>query len=108
MLQSVIKVDKNMSMTAVQNSSEIAAAAYRLTTDGAITRPAPWQADLYAVLSRPDADAADLLLAPTGAGKTEAVIIPSLGLQRGGASRRLFHIHPDGANLDDPLHRLIP
>jgi hypothetical protein len=97
-----------MSMTAVQNSAEVAAAAYRLTTDGAIIQPDQWQADLYALLSQPDPDAANLLLTPTGAGKTEAIVIPSLGLRRGGAPRRLFHISPDGSTLDDALYRLVP
>ena len=97
-----------MSMTALENTLEVAAAAYRLTTDGAITAPSRWQADLYALLSQPERDAADLLLTPTGAGKTEAVVIPALGLHRGGAPRRLFHIAPDGATLDDPLYRIVP
>jgi CRISPR-associated endonuclease/helicase Cas3 len=97
-----------MSMTAVNNQLEVAAAAYRLTTDGTITEPFPWQADLYHLLSQPDRDAADLLLTPTGAGKTEAIVIPALGLHRGGAARRLFHIAPEGATLDDLLYRLIP
>ena len=97
-----------MNMTATEDNTEVAAAAYRLTTDGAITQPAPWQADLYALLSQPERDAADLLLTPAGAGKTEAVVIPALGLRRGGAPRRLFHIAPDGATLDDPLYRLVP
>ncbi len=97
-----------MSMTTVENFLEVAAAAYRLTTDGAITTPTRWQADLYALLSQPERDAADLLLTPTGAGKTEAVVIPALGLHRGGAPRRLFHIGPEGATLDDALYRLVP
>ena len=97
-----------MSMTAVQNLDEVAAAAYRLTTDGAITQPAAWQIELYAQLSQPDADAGDLLLTPNGAGKTEAVLIPSLGFRRGGAPRRLFLIGPDGAPLDGHLYHLVP
>ncbi|MBV9848077.1 MAG: hypothetical protein JO250_00170 [Armatimonadetes bacterium] len=97
-----------MSMTAVDNLAEVAAAAYRLTTDGAITQPAEWQVALYARLSQPEADAGDLLLAPDGAGKTEAVLIPSLGFRRGGAPHRLFLIGPDGSPLDEPLCRLTP
>ena len=97
-----------MSMTLTDNLTEVAAAAYRLTTDGAITQPAPWQVALYARLSQPDADAGDLLLAPTGAEKTEAILIPSLGFQRGGAPRRLFLIGPDGSPLDGHLYQLVP
>ena len=97
-----------MSMTAVPMSQEVAAAAYRLTTDGVITQPQEWQSNLYALLSQPDHEAADLLLTPTGAGKTEAILIPALGLRRGGAPRRLFQIAPDGSTLDDALYRLVP
>ena len=97
-----------MSMTVVDNALEVAAAAYRLTADGAITEPAEWQATLYARLSQPDGDAGDLLLTPTGSGKLEAVLIPSLGLRRGGAPRRLFLIGPDGSPLDEYLYRLVP
>jgi len=90
------------------NAPDIASAAYRSTTDGALPTARPWQTDLYARLSRPDGDLGGLLLAPTGAGKTEAVVIPALGLRRGGAPRRLFLIGPDGSPLDDALYRLVP
>lgn len=86
----------------------VANAAYRLTTDGAFGRAADWQADLYEKLSAPEHDAGSLLLTPTGAGKTEAIVIPALGTHRGGAPRRLFLIGPDHGLLDDYLYRLVP
>ena len=88
--------------------SGIATAAYRLTTDGALPQAYPWQARLYGRLSDPEGDLGGLLLAPTGAGKIESVVIPALGLRRGGAPRRLFLIGPDGSPLDDSLYRLVP
>ncbi len=99
-------------MTPTQTTSpsrgETASAAYRLTSDGALTRAYPWQAELYARLADPKADVGGLLLTPTGAGRVESVIIPALGLRRGGAPRRLFLIGPDDSPLDDPLYRLVP
>lgn len=95
-------------MTLSPDAAEIAAAAYRLTSDGALPQARPWQAALYAKLSNPDADMGGLLLAPTGAGKLEGVVIPAVGLHRGGAPRRLFVIGPDGSPLDDYLYRLVP
>jgi CRISPR-associated endonuclease/helicase Cas3 len=89
-------------------TAEVATTAYRLHTDGAISQATDWQGDLYDRLSMPDSDAGYLLLTPTGAGKTEAVVIPALGLHRGGAPRRLFLIGPDGSPLDDYLYRLVP
>ena len=86
----------------------IATAAYRLTSDGALSQAYPWQAALYGRLSDPDGDVGGLLAAPTGAGKIESVVIPALGLHRGGAPRRLFLIGPDGSPLDDYLYRLAP
>ncbi len=86
----------------------VAAAAYRLTSDGALLRAYPWQASLYERLSDPAGELGGLLPAPTGAGKVEAVVIPALGLHRGGAPRRLFLIGPDGSPLDDYLYRLVP
>ena len=83
-------------------------AAYRLTSDGALTGAYPWQAALYARLSEPDGDIGGLLLAGTGAGKIESVLIPALGLRRGGAPRRVFLIGPDGSPLDDYLYRAVP
>ncbi len=91
-----------------QDITDVASAAYRLTTDGAILRATDWQSALYERLSARRSEAGFLLLAPSGAGKTEAVVIPTLGLQRGGAPRRLFLIGPDGATLDDALYRLVP
>ena len=89
-------------------TQEIADAAYRLTSDGALTAAYPWQAELYARLSEPDGDIGGLLLAGTGAGKLESVLIPALGLRRGGAPRRVFLIGPDGSPLDDYLYRAVP
>jgi len=90
------------------NKAGVADAAYRLTTDGAFGKANDWQADLYDKLSTPERDAGCLLLTPTGAGKTEAIVIPALGTHRGGAARRLFLIGPDNSPLDDYLYRLVP
>ena len=87
---------------------EIATAAYRLTSDGVLASAYPWQAALYARLSEPEGDIGGLLLAGTGAGKMESVLIPALGLRRGGAPRRLFLIGADGSPLDDYLYRAVP
>lgn len=95
-------------MTPTQDRTEVAATSYRLTTDGALLQATPWQTDLYERLSVPESDIGSVLLTPTGAGKTEAVVIPSLGLRRGGAPRRLFLIGPDESPLDDYLYRLTP
>jgi hypothetical protein len=94
--------------TPTSDMTEIANAAYRLTSDGALVLAQPWQAALYQRLSEPTGDLGGLLPAPTGSGKLEAVVIPALGLQRGGAPRRLFLIGPDGSPLDDYLYRLVP
>jgi CRISPR-associated endonuclease/helicase Cas3 len=95
-------------LLATTDFTGIAAAAYRLSSDGALTSTYPWQADLYARLSEPDGDMGGLLLAGTGAGKIESVLIPALGLHRGGAPRRLFLIGADGSPLDDYLYRAVP
>ncbi len=95
-------------MTLSPDAAEIAAAAYRLTSDGALPLARPWQSALYARLSNPESDMGGLLLAPTGAGKLEGVVIPAVGLHRGGAPRRLFVIGPDDSPLDDYLYRLVP
>lgn len=95
-------------MTDTVSGTEIADAAYRLATDGAITQARLWQATLYDTLSHGQEETGKLLLTSTGVGKTEAVVIPALGLQRGGAPRRVFLIGPDSATLDDPLYRLAP
>ncbi len=101
MVSSVLEADE-------VESDGVAAAAYRLTSDGALLQAYPWQARLYGRLSDPEGDLGGLLPAPTGAGKVEAVVIPALGLHRGGAPRRLFLIGPDGSPLDDYLYRLVP
>lgn len=91
-----------------EDGDGVAAAAYRLTSDGALLQAYPWQAHLYRQLSDPEGDLGGLLAIPLGAGKVEAVVIPALGLRRGGAPRRLFLIGPDGSPLDDYLYRLVP
>ena len=88
--------------------TEIASAAYRLTSDGVLLKARSWQSELYRRLSNPAGDIEGLLLAPIGTGKIESVVIPALGLRRGGAPRRLFLIGPDGSPLDDYYLRLIP
>ncbi len=90
------------------SSEDVASAAYRLTSDGAFPQAQPWQAEMYRRLADPAGDIGGVLLAPTGAGKLESVIIPALGLRRGGAPRRLFLIGPDGSPLDDFLYRAVP
>ena len=103
MVSSVMEADG-----ADSDGDGVAAAAYRLTSDGALLQAYPWQARLYGQLSNPEGELGGLLPAATGAGKVEAVVIPALGLRRGGAPRRLFLIGPDGSPLDDYLYRLVP
>ena len=91
-----------------KNDLETAAAAYQLTTGSTLMHPTEWQGSLYSRLSAPDGDIGSLLMTPCGVGKTEAVVIPALGLHRGGAPRRLFLIQPDGSVLDEALYRLAP
>lgn len=88
--------------------SEIASAAYRLATDGAFFSARPWQAELYQRLANPEGGVGGLLLVPVAAGKIESVVIPALGVRRGGAPRRLFLIGPDDSPLDDYSLRLVP
>ena len=95
-------------MTLSPDAAEVASASYRLTSDGALPSARSWQSALYAKLSDPNSEIGGLLLAPTGAGKIEGVVIPAVGLHRGGAPRRLFVIGPDGSPLDDYLYRLVP
>ena len=97
-----------MNMTLGQDISEVAGAAYRLTTDGTLQQATEWQSVLYDRLSAPESDVGYLLTTPTGAGKTEGIVIPALGMHRGGAPRRLFLIGPDDSPLDDYLYRLTP
>lgn len=104
----VIMLLMTVTFTPTPDALEIATAAYRLSSDGALSQAYPWQAALYQRLSDPDGDIGGLLLAPSGAGKIEAVVIPALGLRRGGAPRRLFLIGPDGSPLDEYLYRLVP
>jgi CRISPR-associated endonuclease/helicase Cas3 len=85
-----------------------AMASFRLATAGTLTDVYPWQSFLYERLADANFDAGYLLLAPTGCGKTESVIIPSVGLQRGGAPRRVFIVAADGCPLDDYVERLGP
>lgn len=85
---------------------EIATAAYRLAAAGVVTNVHPWQSLLYERLAAADSDAGFLLLTPCGSGKADGVIIPSVGLQRGGAPRRVFVIAAEGCPLDDYVERL--
>ena len=92
----------------ISRTEEVAAAAYRLATDGVLTRAYSWQAELYDALSTRQTETTTLLQTPTGAGKIEAVMVPALGFQRGGAPRRVFLVQQDGSTLDDALYRLVP
>ncbi|MCG9131547.1 CRISPR-associated helicase Cas3' [Candidatus Poribacteria bacterium] len=62
--------------------------------------PNPMQEKLFAFLTAEDENPALLLKAPTGSGKTEAVLIPSLA-----AKRRLFLIFPSRSLVDDQISR---
>jgi len=88
--------------------NEIAGAAYRLATDGAVTRPKEWQVDLYKRLSDSTSEAGYLLIGPPGSGKLDSIVIPSLGMRRGGAPRRIFLIAKAGSPLDDFVYRFVP
>ncbi|MGO8670666.1 MAG: hypothetical protein ACLQVD_04785 [Capsulimonadaceae bacterium] len=88
------------------DAAGISTAAYRLASDGSITEPHPFQVDLYERLANGATDAGLLVMSPTGAGRTEGIIIPSLGLQRGGAPRRVLIVVRDGCPLDDYVVRL--
>ncbi|BDI30715.1 hypothetical protein CCAX7_27660 [Capsulimonas corticalis] len=90
------------------DAGSVASASYRLSSAGFLPRAREWQAELYEKLSQQESDAGYLLAAPCGAGKTEAVVIPALGVRRGGAPRRLFLIAQDGSPLDDYLYRIGP
>jgi CRISPR-associated endonuclease/helicase Cas3 len=63
--------------------------------------PNPMQEQTLALLKDPDADGFLLLKAPTGSGKTEAVLAPALE-----AGRRLFLILPSHALVEDQRGRL--
>lgn len=62
--------------------------------------PNPMQEKLFTGVAPIDANPAILLKAPTGSGKTEAVLIPSLE-----AGRRLFLIFPSRSLVEDQLDR---
>lgn len=102
-----------MSATATEpstkpDSAQIANEAFRLASNGRINEAYDWQTAVYDRLANPDNDAGYLLLTPTGTGKTEAVLVPSVGLQRGGGPRRVFIIAADGSPLDDYVFRVSP
>lgn len=62
--------------------------------------PNPMQEELFSHIANEDMNPALLLKAPTGSGKTEAVLIPSLK-----AERRLFLIFPSRSLVDDQISR---
>jgi len=82
--------------------------AFRQATDGRISEAYEWQASVYSRLSNPEHDAGFLLLTPTASGKMEAVLVPAVGLQRGGGPRHVFIIGADGSPLDDVVLRVTP
>ena len=63
-------------------------------------KPNPMQEELFTHIANKDLNPALLLKAPTGSGKTEAVLIPSLE-----AGRRLFLIFPSRSLVDDQISR---
>jgi len=99
-----------MSATATEPSArpELANEAFRQATDGRITEAHDWQASVYSRLSDPEHDAGFLLLTPAASGKLEAVLVPAVGLQRGGGPRHVFIIGADGSPLDDCVLRVTP
>ena len=62
--------------------------------------PNPMQEELFSHIANEDLNPALLLKAPTGSGKTEAVLIPSLEV-----GRRLFLIFPSRSLVDDQISR---
>ena len=62
--------------------------------------PNPMQEELFTRITAEGENPALLLKAPTGSGKTEAVLIPSLN-----AERRLFLIFPSRSLVDDQIDR---
>ena len=62
--------------------------------------PNPMQEELFSHIANEDMNPALLLKAPTGSGKTEAVLIPSLE-----SCRRLFLIFPSRSLVDDQIRR---
>jgi CRISPR-associated endonuclease/helicase Cas3 len=63
-------------------------------------KPNPMQEELFTCIANKDLNPALLLKAPTGSGKTEAVLIPSLE-----SGRRLFLIFPSRSLVDDQIDR---
>ena len=63
-------------------------------------KPNPMQKELFTCLANKDQNPALLLKAPTGSGKTEAVLVPSLE-----SGRRLFLIFPSRSLVDDQIDR---
>ena len=63
-------------------------------------KPNPMQEELFTRIANKDLNPALLLKAPTGSGKTEAVLIPSLE-----SCRRLFLIFPSRSLVDDQIDR---
>ena len=63
-------------------------------------KPNPMQEELFDFIAPKDTNPALLLKAPTGSGKTEAVLIPSLA-----SNRRLFLIFPSRSLVDDQIDR---
>ena len=63
-------------------------------------KPNPMQEELFCCIAEKNMNPALLLKAPTGSGKTEAVLIPSLN-----AGRRLFLIFPSRSLVDDQIDR---
>lgn len=63
-------------------------------------KPNPMQEELFTRIAKKDLNPALLLKAPTGSGKTEAVLIPSLE-----SCRRLFLIFPSHSLVDDQIDR---
>ena len=62
--------------------------------------PNPMQGELFDCIASKEQNPALLLKAPTGSGKTEAVLIPSLN-----AKRRIFLIFPSRSLVDDQIDR---
>ena len=63
-------------------------------------KPNPMQEELFDYIVPKEQNPALLLKAPTGSGKTEAVLIPSLE-----SGRRLFLIFPSRSLVDDQIRR---
>lgn len=67
--------------------------------------PNPMQEKMFERIT--SGDCAILLKAPTGSGKTEAVLVPALaGLLDGGSSHRLFLVLPTRSLVDDQVQRV--